>query len=385
MKHPASQDIIVTTHGRRQFLRLAAGIGTAGIAGGVLVACGGSDGGLESAAQLGTDFSGCTTARWGLYRNNKNAFGTVEVWNDAYKLYIKVTFTDTSAKFTKLLAWAGTSWDSISNQGNCRPNPGNPQMWVYTSAAAAGSASNSFTIERDWIDVGVDPQTHCNLATEAQPPLHVVIYAENDKNQAGYGGEEQGKTECNNSWWYFDDYTICCGVIPVAGSWSCGEGAYAFGTHILAAVDLNPKTGRPKNNPDSLPSLGLENSSWGWAIEMTAPNHEADLVEQSYPLYMGAGQNDRDKGAVVGSVHIVWDGTNVTVGYTVNQGYALGELHLYAGDAEPATTAPGQWGRSFTPDAGSISYTFPTFALADTGSDGVWFVAKAELCQWVSE
>ncbi|HRN76128.1 hypothetical protein [Ottowia sp.] len=50
MKHPASQDIIVTTHGRRQFLRLAAGIGTAGIAGGVLVACGGSDGGLESAA-----------------------------------------------------------------------------------------------------------------------------------------------------------------------------------------------------------------------------------------------------------------------------------------------------------------------------------------------
>ncbi|HRN76129.1 hypothetical protein [Ottowia sp.] len=339
---------------------------------------------------MGTDFSGCTTAQWGLYRNNKNAFGTVEVWNDAYKLYIKVTFTDTTARFTKLVFWAGTTWDPDGVTGACRPQL-NEQggMWDY-STNASGSASHSYTIERTWTDVGVDADALCNLDPEDQLPLHVVIYAENDKNQAGFGGEQTGSsTGCNKQgngpWWYYGDYTICCGVIPVAGSWSCGEGAYAFGTHILAAVDLNPKTGRPKNNPDNLPSLGLENSSWGWAIEMIAPNHEADLVEQSYPLYMGAGQLDRDKGAVVGSVHIVWDGTNVTVRYTVNQGYALGELHLYAGDAEPATTAPGQWGRSFTPDAGSISYTFPTFALADTGSDGVWFIAKAELCQWVSE
>lgn len=386
MKHPASQDIIVTTHGRRQFLRLAAGIGTAGIAGGVLVACGGSDGGMESAAQLGTDFSACPVPEWSLYDSNRSSIGTVVVSNDAGKLYIKVTFSDTTARFAKLVFWAGTTWDPDGVTGACRPQLNeNGGMWNYSSGAYE-SASHSYTIERSWTDVGVDAEALCDLDPAHQLPLHVVVYAQSTNGQAGFGGEQTGSSagcnkQGNGPWWYYDDYTICCGVTPVAGSWSCKDSAFAYGTHILAAPRIHPQTGAVTNNPDKLPSLNLQGSNWGWAIQMTTPN---DPAGTNYDLYSGAAQNDRDKGALIGSVHIVWTGTQATVTYTVTEGYALKKVDLYAGDSAPTTSAPGLFGNSITLAEGTRSYTFPSFELAETGTDGVWFVAHADVCEWIT-
>lgn len=386
MKHPASQDIIVTTHGRRQFLRLAAGIGTAGIAGGVLVACGGSDGGLESAAALGTDFSACPAVEWDLRDGSGSAIGTVVVSNDAGKLYIKVTFSDTTARFAKLVFWAGTTWDPDGVTGACRPQL-NEQggMWDY-STNASGSASHSYTIERTWIDVGVDPEALCDLDPEDQLPLHVVIYAQSTDGQAGFGGEQTGSsTGCNKQgngpWWYYGDYTICCGVTPVAGSWSCKDSAFAYGTHILAAPRIHPETGAVTNNPDKLPSLNLQGSNWGWAIQMTTPN---DPAGTNYDLHSGAAQNLSSTDTLIGSVHIVWTGTQATVTYTVTEGYALKKVDLYAGDSAPTTSAPGRFGNSITLAEGTRSYTFPSFELANTGTDGVWFVAHADVCEWIT-
>ena len=54
------------------------------------------------------------------------------------------------------------------------------------------------------------------------------------------------------------------------------------------------------------------------------------------------------------------------------------EVHLYAGDARPTTTAPGQYGYLDAPDAATYTFTVP---LADTnGGDGVGLIAHAVVC-----
>ncbi len=82
----------------------------------------------------------------------------------------------------------------------------------------------------------------------------------------------------------------------------------------------------------------------------------------------------------VGTLTVNWDGSNVTVTYTMDSGYCLEEVHLYAGDDSPTTIAPGQYGNlaEFDPNVTSYQFNVP---LADTNGDGVvWLVAHAVAC-----
>jgi hypothetical protein len=55
------------------------------------------------------------------------------------------------------------------------------------------------------------------------------------------------------------------------------------------------------------------------------------------------------------------------------------ELHFYAGDAEPTTCAPGQYG--FKKDFDSRKYSYDSsITLEDTDGDGVWIIAHAVVC-----
>ena len=90
-----------------------------------------------------------------------------------------------------------------------------------------------------------------------------------------------------------------------------------------------------------------DSNNWGWT--------NGPLSEGSYEwdLYAGAGQNILSKGTVVGTVSVNYTGDCVYVTYSVDEGYYLGETHLWVGnDWLPEVTrgrrtvytdAPGQF------------------------------------------
>ncbi len=90
---------------------------------------------------------------------------------------------------------------------------------------------------------------------------------------------------------------------------SCGfheETAWAYGNH--------------ENNDYT------NSSNWGWSNGPIKPGI------YDYPLYAGAGQNDPNKGMLVGHVHVEYAGAHVTVTYKPFVGIEIIETHLWIGD-----------------------------------------------------
>jgi hypothetical protein len=90
----------------------------------------------------------------------------------------------------------------------------------------------------------------------------------------------------------------------------------------------------------------VDSDNWGWTNNLTEGSYVWDL-------YAGAGQNILSKGTVVGNVSVSYAGGCVNVTYMVDDGYYLGETHLWVGkDPLPEVTrgrrtvptnAPGQF------------------------------------------
>lgn len=83
----------------------------------------------------------------------------------------------------------------------------------------------------------------------------------------------------------------------------------------------------------------LNAARWGWQITV---NKGQTLTKD---IYAGAGQNDLAKGTKVGSLTVKYEGTKVTVTYTMNAGFTMSSTHLYVGEGNVTTTAPGQYGQ----------------------------------------
>ncbi len=88
-------------------------------------------------------------------------------------------------------------------------------------------------------------------------------------------------------------------------------------------------------------------NNWGWT--------NGPLSEGSYEfeIYTGAGQNDIEKGTLVGTLYVDYEDGTVEVKYELDEGYYLGETHLWVGDDvlpevrrgrnSVYTNAPGQF------------------------------------------
>lgn len=87
-------------------------------------------------------------------------------------------------------------------------------------------------------------------------------------------------------------------------------------------------------------------ANWGWTNLIGPGNYE-------WPLWAGAGRCDTNRGTLVGTVSVNYDGTNVVVTYNVGAPFLLTETHVYAGTTmfpvvqrgrnTASTVAPGQY------------------------------------------
>jgi len=93
-----------------------------------------------------------------------------------------------------------------------------------------------------------------------------------------------------------------------------------------------------------------DSENWGWT--------NGPLSEGSYEwdLYAGAGQNDLSKGEVVGMVYVDYVDGCVTVRYEVDEGYYLGETHLWVGDGPLPMVSRGKHAPQYTDAPGQFPY-----------------------------
>ncbi|GAJ09027.1 unnamed protein product, partial [marine sediment metagenome] len=116
--------------------------------------------------------------------------------------------------------------------------------------------------------------------------------------------------------------------------------------------------------------------NWGWS------NGPLAAGSYTFDIYAGAGQCDINKGTLVGTLTVDYDGAEAIVTYNMYAGYTMDETHLYVGtDPLPIkknggyTTAPGQYlyGHNLD-DATTDSYEV-------TGLSGdIYVVAHAVVC-----
>jgi len=129
---------------------------------------------------------------------------------------------------------------------------------------------------------------------------------------------------------------------------------------------------------------GNRSNAWGWT------NQVGDGVHYEFDLYAAAGQNDLEKGELVGTVVVHIEGEDSWVRYELdNPDYSLSEVHLWVGDTElpmvrrgrqgeVPTSAPGQFNYTADPEENTTEYTFDFDANDYTDEDGnLWVAAHA--------
>jgi hypothetical protein len=70
----------------------------------------------------------------------------------------------------------------------------------------------------------------------------------------------------------------------------------------------------------------VKKANWGWT------NGPLAQGRYEWDIYAGAAQNDISKGMLVGKLIVNYTGECVTVEYDLDEGYYLGEIHLYVGN-----------------------------------------------------
>ncbi|MFA8433153.1 MAG: hypothetical protein ACEPOZ_01435 [Marinifilaceae bacterium] len=333
--------------------------------------------GVESTFDSETVVTDPCEITWDLRAGQDIDVGSVIVTNDADNIYVTylLDYQDgncedgiVDAEFGELHVWVGNDLTLIDNGGECRPSPG--QMAGQDGGAsfdATGLIEYTFVIPWDQVNlVGVDDVCNkdllLNVVTHAEVKLKDCD-GEVTANETAYGGPIDGPEICSGAWWYFGEYTVCCGDVPPQVPFC--ETAFAKGGWVWT-------TGK-KSNPEKLPSLELTKNRWGWVIELT------QIGDTEYEIWAGAGLNNTSKGELVGTLLVSWDGSSASVTYSMLDGYCLEEVHLYAGDMKPTTIAPGQYGNINEFDPNAISHTF-NVVLEDSGDGSVWLIAHAVVC-----
>lgn len=313
------------------------------------------------AVMIGAGTAGAQTctpgpAVWQLTAGQTINVGSVTVSNDATNIYVTYTLVHPTATFGTLHLWVGNDLTNLPKAPNGNPIPG---QFPY-HADATGLTTYTFTIPLASIGI-VDVANRCPLTLYVVPHAEVDLDGDNTgDHETAFGGNIPGTSP---RWYFYGAYCLTC-VFEEEPDLQCTT-AFAKGTHVFVT--------EKKSNPENLPSLNLIKNRWGWAINLTATG------TTTYQIWAGAGLNKTSNGVLVGTLTVTWNGTSATITYALSGSNVMEEVHIYASDFKPTTTAPGQYGNIAYFDPMTGTYT-KTVQVSDSNGDGIWIIAHAVAC-----
>ena len=306
--------------------------------------------------------AGVCNGIWSLYTTQSYQAGYVTISTDCDNLTLSVNtwpWLTPQPTLGHICIWIGNDLLNLPMTSD-----GLPDASKFAQAANGKCIDATGLTTYTWV-IPVSELTMVDVSNLYNKDLYIVTVADVDTDgnpltpyERAYAGA-YGQNGAGG-YWNYSVFQMCCSV-P-----SCNSTAYAKGGWVW--------TTSPKSNPEGLPSLLLTQNRWGWAINLL-PGMNTPLT---FNIYAGAGLNNTSKGVLVGTLNVVWSGTNVSVTYNMLPGYLIEEVHIYVGDTPPMTIAPGQYGYidSFDP-TGASSVGPISFAVSDSNGDGIWLVAHA--------
>lgn len=317
--------------------------------------------------------------------NTQTIAGTATTYNTSTHLYITVDAPAGYQQFDKdgnpmdeqIKIWVGTDLGNLPTAGKgCAPVNGKfPYKLTMNSDETTG------TINIPLEDINDYDESTCD-----DEPIYVVVHVDilttigdPTSGETAYAGDP---AECNRWWNYYSYIPKCCGETPPPVEERCETAFAAYnGDFPDATCFLNID-----ENNDNIADF----NRWGWTY---GPIIDPTTVENgnkntSIPIYAGAAECSFEKGTLVGSLVIHYDGEIATVTYIMLDGYYMTETQLYVGNEilpsdvnDDYTVAPGQYGNIHDDleDATSDSYTIKGL------SGDIYVVAHAEVCWLKSE
>lgn len=282
--------------------------------------------------------------------------GSVTVGNDEDTLYVTYSATDPWLISEVHLHVADSLSDIPVNR------KGNPIPGQFEYAENFDPAVDSYTFAIPLAEADEDGDGSLEIAAHA-----VVIQVDENgnviANETGWG--EGPRFTDKGSWGMHFAYTVqSCDGGPADPDISGHETAFAY----------SPDFGTCFLDIDEDADGKSDFNRWGWTLGALAPG------EYTFDLYAGAGQCDLEKGTLVGTVTVEYDGETATFAYAVTGDNKLHKVHAYAGSAILATNggeftvAPGQY--TVQTDAEGTQ----TATLTITGLSGdIFVVAHAEV------
>ena len=220
-------------------------------------------------------------------------------------------------------------YDDFQDLPTTAPPPGQMQYQYHPNA-------DTFHFETPW-------------TVEYLDDVYIIVHVALGENtgdvdvdgETGYGGENPGE---GPRWWFYADHVF-------DGYWYCPQDP---------GPDPDPEcdceTAYAYFGEDSI-KFSEEDSPWGWY---------AEFMTGTFPLYAGAGQNDINKGTLVGYITVHADGSvtyQLEEGFYVNMEDQMMEQHFYIG-AVPPERIPGLWN---TLDPNPDNWMYMTFHLVVCG------------------
>jgi hypothetical protein len=249
------------------------------------------------------------------------------------------------------------------------PN-GSPKIgnFPYHSGDITGSTSFSFRIPLSDFGLTGD-ETSCDPIT-----LYIAAHAVVLRDSDGDGDYDESETAWGDgdpfvergTWaMYFSGELTCSGDDPPGGG-DC-ETAFAYGdSQATCFLDID-------QDGDGSGDF----NRWGWTGGPLAPGTYV------WDVYAGAGQCDLNKGTVVGTLTVDYDGSVATASFQMNPPYTMSDAHLYIGnELLPTdvngnyTVAPGQNPQVFDFTDAPTSHSFDDVSV----SGDAFVVAHTTVC-----
>jgi hypothetical protein len=278
------------------------------------------------------------------------SYGTVTISNDATNLYVKysllegwvINYGETASKIGAHLFVGSEAQLLATHTGVTFEDENSVHLWEnnlgpYRFEPKEGPGVNeyTFTIPRNTIYVDCP---------------YIVALVDIKNTQTGVVKTDLSARAYTKCYAYYFQYCW-----QSCGSGSC-ETAYA------------------KANQNSTCFLGLAGvnaNNWGWSNQVTSSG------TWDWPIWAGAGQCETSKGTQVGTLHVSYDGKNVTVKYNLFAGFKSTGTHLWVGNTYlpmkngKYVTAPGQFEIAYqafydpsTESYGPIPMTAPFYIAA---------------------